>query len=292
MIHSMTGFARSEAESGGKTCVVELRSVNHRFLEFNIRIPSKDFELQNRIKGAFGGKVFRGYIEASVTFNNGGENKKRLALDEDMARQFIAAAEVLRGKFGVAGTPDLSAILSLDGIFKYEEEAEDPEARWELIRSALAPALEGLLAMRRKEGESLAADLAEKLDLIEESSKRVLALRKGQEKDIVPKLKAKIAEMAAGTEADPNRIITEAALLAERSDISEETTRMGCHIAQMRELLAAGGAVGRKVEFILQEMNREANTISSKSTAYDISREVVEIKSNLEKMREQAANIE
>lgn len=291
MVNSMTGFARAEAAGNGKKCVVELRSVNHRFLEFNLRIPSKDFELEKRIKGAFEGKVSRGYVEVSVTFSNGGETKKRLCLDEEMARQFITAARALQSKFGVTGEPDLASILSLKDIFKYEEEAEDAEARWALIRGALETSVTGLLAMRRKEGESLLKDITEKLDMVEASSARVLATRQGQEKTVLEKLRARITEMA-GVETDPARIVTEAALLAERSDISEEVTRLRCHIAQMREMLASGGPIGRKMEFILQEMNREANTISSKSTVYDISREVVEIKSNLEKMREQAANIE
>lgn len=292
MIRSMTGFARAEAAEGAKKCTVELRTVNHRFLEFNIRMPSKDFELEKRIKDSFGGKVTRGYVEATITMGNGSDVKKKLVLDEDMALQFLAASKILKDKHGVPGQPDLATILSLKDIFKCEEEAADVDGRWRLIENALAKAIAALVAMREAEGAALKKDVLDKLALIETSAQRVIAFRKAQEGDILAKLKAKIEEIAQGTEADPQRILIEAAIVAERSDISEEAIRLGSHIVQMRQLITAGGPVGRKVEFMLQELNREANTMSAKSTIIDISREVVEIKSNIEKIREQAANIE
>lgn len=292
MIRSMTGFARAEAAEGTKKCTVEIRTVNHRFLEFNMRTPAKDYELEKRIKDAFGGKVTRGYVDVTVTVGNGSEVKRKLVLDEDMALQFIAAAKILKDKHGVTGQPDLGAILSLKDIFKYEEEAADVEGRWRLIAGALAKAIDALAAMRAAEGAALEKDLLDKLALIETSAARVMELRKSQEGEILAKLKAKIEEIVKGAEADPQRILIEAAIVAERSDISEEAIRLGSHIVQMRQLIKAGGPVGRKVEFMLQELNREANTMSAKSTIIDISREVVEIKSNIEKIREQAANIE
>ncbi len=292
MIRSMTGFARAEAAEGAKKCTVELRTVNHRFLEFNIRMPSKDFELEKRIKDSFAGKIARGYVEATITMGNGADVKKKLVLDEDMALQFLAAAKILKDKHGVAGQPDLANILSLKDIFKCEEEASDVDGRWRLIESALAKAIAALVTMREAEGAALKKDVLDKLSLIEGSAQRVMTLRKSQEGDILAKLKAKIEELVQGAEADPQRILIEAAIVAERSDISEEAIRLGSHIVQMRQLITAGGPVGRKVEFMLQELNREANTMSAKSTIIDISREVVEIKSNIEKIREQAANLE
>ncbi len=292
MIRSMTGFARAEAAEGAKKCTVELRTVNHRFLEFNIRMPSKDFELEKRIKDAFAGKITRGYLEATITMGNGADAKKKLVLDEDMAQQFLAAAKILKEKHGVAGQPELATILSLKDIFKCEEEAIDLDGRWRLIEQALAKAIAALVTMRETEGAALKKDVLDKLSLIEGSAQRVMALRKSQEGDILAKLKTKIEELAQGAEADPQRILIEAAIVAERSDISEEAIRLGSHIIQMRQLITAGGPVGRKVEFMLQELNREANTMSAKSTLIDISREVVEVKSNIEKIREQAANIE
>lgn len=292
MIRSMTGFARAEAAEGTKKCTVEIRTVNHRFLEFNVRMPAKDFELEKRIKESFAGKVTRGYVEATMTMGNGADVKKKLVLDEDMALQFLAAAKILKEKHGVAGEPDMAAILSLKDIFKCEEDAADLEGRWRLISGALTKAVDALVAMRTAEGAALEKDLLEKLALIESSAARVMELRKAQEGDILAKLKAKIEEIAKGAEADPQRILIEAAILAERSDISEEAIRLASHIVQMRQLVEAGGPVGRKVEFMLQELNREANTMSAKSSIIDISREVVEIKSNIEKIREQAANIE
>lgn len=292
MIRSMTGFSRAEAAEGTKKCTVEIRTVNHRFLEFNIRMPAKDFELEKRIKDSFAGKITRGYVDATVTMGNGADVKKKLVLDEEMALQFLSAAKILKDKHGVAGQPDMAAILSLKDIFKCEEETADVDGRWRLIEGALAKAIDALVSMREAEGAALQKDLLDRLTLIESSAAHVMELRKSQEGDIIAKLKGKIEELVQGTDADPQRILIEAAIVAERSDISEEAIRLTCHIAQMRELLAAGGPVGRKVEFMLQELNREANTMSAKSSIIDISREVVEIKSNIEKIREQAANIE
>jgi uncharacterized protein (TIGR00255 family) len=291
VIRSMTGFARAESAIGAKKCVVELRTVNHRFLEFGIRLPAKDMELEKRIKKLFDQKVSRGYVEVAITVGDGENVKKKLALDEDLVKQFLVAAETLKKKYGVGGAPDLVNVLSLKDIFKYEEDSSGIEERWSLIKPALDSAINNLLAMRATEGEALKKDIVSKIDIIAKSSDGIMQERKKQEADILEKYKKKIEELAGG-ESDPQRILMEAAVMAERSDISEEIVRLGCHIGQIRELLDNGGGVGRKLEFITQEMNREANTIGSKSTVYGISREVVEIKSNLEKIREQTANIE
>ncbi|MBI5178834.1 MAG: YicC family protein [Nitrospinae bacterium] len=292
MVRSMTGFARAESTAANRKCVVEIRTVNNRFLEFNVRMPAKDLEIEKRVKKSFAEKVTRGYVEISITVSDGEGVKRKLALDEDLAGQFIKAAKTLKDKYGIGGEPDLASLLSLKDIFRYEEDETNLEERWELIRGALAPAVEALVAMRSAEGSALEKDLLEKLSDIEASAANIIESRRGQEKEIVKKFRERLEELTAGIEADPQRIMQEAGVMAERSDISEEIIRLQCHITQLRELLAKGGAMGRKVEFIVQEMNREANTIGSKSTLFDISREVVEIKSNLEKLREQAANVE
>jgi len=292
MIKSMTGFARAEATQSNRKCVVELRTVNNRFLEFNVRMPAKDLEMEKRIKKTFAEKVVRGYVEVAITISDGEGIKRKLALDEDLAQQFIKAGRTLKEKYGIGGEPDLASLLSLKDIFRYEEDETDIEERWQLVRAALEPAVRSLVAMRSAEGAALEKDIAEKLSDIETGAARIAEARKKQEGEIVKKFRDRLQELTAGIEADPQRVLQEAGVLAERSDISEELIRLKCHIEQMRELMAAGGAIGRKVEFMVQEMNREANTIGSKSTLYDISREVVDIKGNLEKIREQAANIE
>jgi uncharacterized protein (TIGR00255 family) len=291
MIKSMTGFARAEKTNGSKKCVVEARTVNHRFLELNLRMPAKDLELERRVRKVLEGKISRGYAEITITVSDNDVVKRKLTLDEDLVKQFLSASEILKKKYSVAGEPDMASILALRDIFKFEEDAANLEERWELVKPALETALDGLVAMRVAEGSALKKDVVARLAAIEESALRITDTRKGQEGDILEKYRKKIEEVA-GTEMDPQRALIEAAVLAERSDISEEIVRMECHMKQMRELIDLGGLAGRKMEFITQEINREANTIGSKSVLYDISREVVEIKSNLEKIREQTANIE
>jgi uncharacterized protein (TIGR00255 family) len=291
MIKSMTGFARAEETNGSKKCVVEARTVNHRFLELNLRMPAKDLELERRVRKVLEGKISRGYAEITITVSDNDTVKKKLTLDEELVKQFLSASEILKKKYSVVGEPDMASILALRDIFKFEEDASNLEERWELIKPALESALDSLVAMRAAEGSALKKDVVARLDSIEGSAARITETRKRQEGDILEKYRKKIEEVA-GTEMDPQRGMIEAAVLAERSDISEEIVRMECHMKQMRELLEPGGLAGRKMEFITQEINREANTIGSKSVLYDISREVVEIKSNLEKIREQTANIE
>jgi uncharacterized protein (TIGR00255 family) len=288
----MTGFARAEASDGTKRCTVELRTVNNRFIELNVRMPSKDLETERKIKQLFSKRLTRGYVEITVTVSDGNGTKRKLSLDEEIVGQFLQAAAILREKYGVAGEPDMASILSLKDIFKYEEEEADGEERWKLIETAVNSAIQSLVTMREAEGGALETDIMEKLAAIETSAANILVARKKQETDIVRKLKERLEELTAGMETDPQRVLMEAGILAERSDISEEITRLHCHIKQLKELMEAGNAIGRKVEFIVQEMNREVNTIGSKSALFDISREVVEIKSNLEKIREQSANIE
>ncbi len=253
VVRSMTGFARAEALNGQKKCVVELRTVNHRFLEFNLRMPSKDMDMEKKIKQLFTDRLTRGYVEITVTMGDGNGSKRKLALDEEMAGQFLNIAKTLKEKYGVTGEPDMASILSLKDIFKYEEEETDQEERWNLIKPALNKAIQGLVEMREMEGLALKNDIVEKLVAIEASAASIVAARKKQETDIVGKLKARLEELTSGIEADPQRVLMEAAVLAERSDISEEVIRLGCHIKQLVGLLEKGGAIGRKVEFMVQE---------------------------------------
>ncbi|MEE8484810.1 MAG: YicC/YloC family endoribonuclease [Nitrospinota bacterium] len=292
MLKSMTGYARAESINGDSRCVVEIRSVNHRFLEMNIRMPARDAVAERKIREIVSKKISRGHLEISINRNNGNGAKRKLVADEDLVRQFLQAAEKIKSEHSVKGEADLATILSIKDILKYEEDDVDIEERWDMMEKTLKDAVAQLLEMRASEGRALQKDVLEKVGLVEQSTKRILSAREGQEKEIVNKMKAKIEELMGEGEASPERILTEAGISAERSDISEEVIRIQSHLAQIRDFVAAGSPVGRKLEFILQEVNREANTIGSKSALYEISREVVEIKSQLEKIREQAANIE
>ncbi len=292
MIFSMTGFARNEVENGQRKCVVEIRSVNHRFLDINVRIPSRDFELEKKIKNMVAAKLVRGSVELSVTFSDMDNGKGNLVLDREMVRQYLAAAEEVKENFTVYGEADLPTILGMKDVFKYEEPETDFEERWALMETAIGGGLEKLLAMRMEEGRNLKEDIAGRLDSIEENADLIMKTSRDMEKKIAEKIRSRITEMFSGLDIDEARLLMEAAILADRCDITEELIRLKSHIEQAGKLLQDGGCAGRKLEFMVQEMNREANTIGSKSGIYEISHEVVEIKSSLEKIREQAANIE
>ncbi len=292
MISSMTGYARAETENAERKCVVEIRSVNHRFLDINTRIGSKDFVLEKAIKDTASQRLARGSIEISISLNDAENGKRHLVADDEMIKQYLAAAKSITDKHPVYGEVDLLTLLSLKDIFKYEEPEDNREERITLITETLDKALDMLLEMRKAEGENLKDDILSRLKGIEDSTAKILKTRDREGKEIANKVRAKIVEMFADVDVDEQRVLTEAAIMADRSDIAEEATRLESHIKQARKLLTVGGVAGRKMEFMVQEMNREVNTIGSKSNIFGINSEVVEMKSNMEKIREQAANIE
>jgi uncharacterized protein (TIGR00255 family) len=287
----MTGFARAESENGKQKCTVEIRSVNHRFLDINVRIPSKNFDLIKQIKDIVSGKISRGSIEITVSLSANGENPKKIVVDDEIVKQYLEGSKSITANFPIYGELELNTLMTMKDIFKYEED-EDIGDQGKLIQKTVDEALEKLIEMRSAEGSALQKDVLERLDGVEVSAEKISEIRREQADNIAGKLKTKLEEVFANFKIDDQRVLAEAAIFADRSDISEEITRLESHIVQVRELISNGGNAGRKLEFILQEMNREANTIGSKCSIYNISQEVVEIKSNLEKIREQAANIE
>ena len=291
-ISSMTGFARAENANDNLKCVIEIKSLNHRFQETSLRTPFRDYGVEKKLKEMISKKVTRGYVELSISLSSPNGSSKKLVADDAMIEQFLKGMEKIREKHSLGGEPDLSMLLTLKDAIRFEEEEQNPEERWSLIEAAVEEALGRLLEMRLTEGGSLGRDLLEKLDVIEQCTKQIMGIRDEQAENALGKTREKIEKILGNSAVDPQRLLMEAAIIAERADISEEITRLNSHIEQLRALMKTGGSVGRKAEFIIQEINREANTISSKSTAYDINRQVVEMKSNIEKLREQAANIE
>jgi len=291
-IRSMTAFARAETSNEQLKCVVELRSLNHRFQETSLRIPFRDYGLEMKIKEMISEKLERGFVELALTLNGTNGQRKKMVADENLIDEFVQGMEKIKQKHSLSGEPDLSMLLSVKDAIRFEEEETDNDERSSLIEQAVKSALDQLVEMRLTEGGSLQKDVLERLDDIERCTDGIIMKRDEQADTQLGKLKEKIGKILADMEVDPQRLLTEAAILAERSDISEEITRLKSHMEQLRGLIDGGGSIGRKVEFILQEINREANTISSKSSLYGINRLVVEMKSNIEKLREQAANIE
>ncbi|MGA2193468.1 MAG: YicC/YloC family endoribonuclease [Nitrospirota bacterium] len=288
MIKSMTGFGKGEG--GGFS--VEMRSVNHKFLDLSFKLPKGVLPLESRLKKTISGKFARGRIDVYVTRCAGEESLRGLKLNSDAARQYIGLLSELKTTFDLPGEIDLNLLTSFGDIITAQEVSEDIESAWTQLEAALLLSIEALDRMRVEEGEALAADVRERtikiaanLDDVERRAPVVIG-------EYSVRLKERVEKLSASIELDGDRLIQEVALFAERSDITEEIVRARSHLTQFGRMLEEGGPAGRKFDFLIQEINREINTIGSKASDYHIAQKVVEMKSELEKVREQVQNIE
>ncbi len=293
MIRSMTAYGRGEAEGPSQKWVVEFRTLNHRFLELSLNLPKRLWGLEDRLRKLIKGRIPRGRVEMQLTWESTGEKALTLKVDQDLARQTAAMLEEVRAAGGLREPLHLEDLLHFSDLFLIKETQElDLEETWETVARAVSGALDDLDQMRLTEGQALAADLAKSLGAIGTELERI----RGQA-PLLPqlwreKLSARLAELQGETGVDEARLAQEVVLLAERRDLSEELARLSSHLAQFEETLAAQGPVGRKQEFLVQEMLREANTIGSKAGDLLITQAVLEIKGYLERLREQVQNIE
>jgi uncharacterized protein (TIGR00255 family) len=294
MIKSMTGYGRGEVEAEGLKWVVELKTVNHRFLEVSPSLPRHLWALEDRIRKLVKNRLARGRVDVQLSWEGRAERPLSLSLDPDMTVQIRSLLTDLARALPEPEPVRLDHLLHFaDLIVGKERQTQDLEETWRAISQALAQALEALEVMRGNEGAALAEELLGHLDLMSQEVQRIKA-----QADLVPglwqeKLKVRLEELLAETApVDEGRLTQEVAFLAERRDIREELTRLESHVAQFQEALAVPGPVGRKLEFLLQEMLREANTIGVKAGDLDIAQAVVAIKGLLERLREQVQNIE
>ncbi len=291
-MQSMTGYGRSEVQDEQLHFTIEMRSVNHRYLDISLRYPRLYTPLETRMKQLMSGYFTRGRIEVTVAQQVLGASDRAVTLDHALAQQYHRALNQLQEGLRLPGTVDLNMLLTLREILKIEEMEADVEDVWPLMQTGFEQASEALQHMRLQEGAFLAEDLRSRLQLI---GRHVEAIRQRVPLVVTSyrdRLEERIAELFQTYDLDPDRLHQEAILLAERTDVAEELTRLEAHLQAMTDLLGAEGSVGRKVEFLLQEINREVNTIASKSSDAAISQVVVEIKSELERMREQIQNVE
>ncbi|MCS7172297.1 MAG: YicC family protein [Armatimonadetes bacterium] len=294
----MTGYGLGEARGEGGRWVVEARSVNHRFLEVNVRMPRSLQALEDRVRIAFAQRLLRGRVDVSIIREDPGRRGKAVRVDAELARQYVMALEELRQALQLSDPVPLSVVLSLPDVVRVEETEEDPEALWVQLQPAVERCVENLVQMREAEGVRLARDLLQRLDRIEAALERIADRAPEVVQAYAARLRRRILELlreAGAPEAavDEARLSMEVALFADRSDISEEVVRLRSHLQEARALLQQGtGAVGRKLEFLLQEMMREANTVGAKAGDLEITRAVLGIKSELESLREQAQNLE
>ena len=292
MVKSMTGYGRAEENFGGCTITVELRSVNNRYLDCNVRIPRLYLFAEEAIKSRVQGTISRGKVDVFVTLDSTGAEKVQVSVNKPAADGYYAALKQLAEEYGLAGDISVSLLSRFPEVLLAEKAEEDVEEMAGDICSVLDRALRDFDQMRTKEGERLkedilsrAAAIEEKVSLVEKRSPQTVA-------EYRAKLEARMNEVLSNTQLDPARILTEAAIFADKVAVDEETVRLRSHISQLREMLSKGGATGRKLDFLIQEFNREANTIGSKCSDIEIAGHVVDIKAEIEKIREQVQNIE
>jgi uncharacterized protein (TIGR00255 family) len=293
MIRSMTGYGRKESSGEAGHFTIEIRSVNNRYIDVQVKVPRGLSLLELRVKKAVQERCSRGRFDVFITRNSDREKATRLVVDEALAAQYVELLRDLKTRYGLAGEVDMSLVAGMQNIITMTEVSEDMEAIWALLATGLDAALDELDRMRLEEGAALVRDITGRIDAIEETVRSIGV----QSPLTVEKARKRMAETLAKLlqeQLDPVRLAQEIAILAERTDVTEELTRLDSHLAQFRGMLSdtPKEAVGRKLDFLLQEMGREVNTIASKCQDAAISLDVVQSKAELEKIREQVQNIE
>lgn len=289
---SMTGFGRAEAEEGGRKVTIEIKAVNHRFLDINIRMPRTLGFAEETIRKTIKDRLERGRVDVFVNYSAVDDGSRTAAADLGLISSYILAARQAAVAAGVEDDLKLSNIIGIPDAIVIVESPEDEEQQIALVSKALDAALSSLYNMREREGGALKDNILECLDALSTIKSSIDAKKDKQPKDYAERLRQRISELLGGTEIDEARFNTEVAYMADKADITEEVVRLGTHITQFRSAVRDTQAVGRKLDFMVQEMNRELNTIGSKSQDMDITNAVIEGKSVIEKIREQVQNIE
>ena len=292
MIKSMTGFGRCEVQEAERKITVEMKSVNHRYLDVNIKMPKKLNFFEAAIRNELKNYIQRGKVDLFITYEDFTETNVCVKYNKELAAEYLAHLNRMAEDFGLDNDVRVSTLSRYPEILTMEEQTIDEKELWQLLDKAIKGASEGFVETRIKEGENLRDDLMEKLDgmlshvaFITERSPQIIAEYK-------QKLEDKVKELLDDTKVDENRLLMEVTIFADRVCVDEELVRLKSHIETTKETLLQGGSIGRKLDFIAQEMNREANTILSKSNDLEISNRAIELKTEIEKVREQIQNIE
>lgn len=292
MIKSMTGFGRCELSDEKRKVTVEMKSVNHRYLDVTIKMPKKLNFFEAAIRNELKNYIQRGKVDLFITFEDFGENNVSIKYNRNIAAEYMKYLGQMADEFGLENDIRVSTLSRYPEVFSMEDKAPDEEEIWKLLKNSIDTAACDFVESRKAEGENLKKDLILKLDgmlehvaFIEERSPQIIAEYK-------QKLQSKVEEMLGEAKLDENRILTEVTIFADKVCVDEELVRLRSHVEATRTALLEGGSVGRKLDFIAQEMNREANTILSKTTDLEISGRAIELKTEIEKVREQIQNIE
>ena len=292
MVKSMTGYGRAVATVNGREFTVELRSVNNRYLDCTVKLPRSLTFAEEAVKQAVKGTISRGKVDVFITVRSESVSDVKITLNAAMVEGYLTAMKQMVSEYGVQDDISVSVISRMPEVFTVEKPEVDEEQLLAELMGVVKQALSAYDAMRAAEGKALENDLRSRGNTILELDSQVEAGNGQTDKDYRTRLYNKLQEVLANTSIDESRILTEAAIFADKVAVDEETVRLRSHLEQMNNMLTTGGAIGRKLDFLLQEMNRESNTIGSKCSDVKLARIVVDIKAELEKIREQTQNIE
>ena len=292
MIKSMTGYGRAQKILNGRDILVEIRSVNHRYYEYSSRVPRAFNYVDEKLKALLKQGISRGKVEVNVTINNIEGRDTEIALNKGAAEGYVNALRSVSAELGLEDDLTLSKLIKLPDIFNIQKTPDNEEQVWDDVAAVAGEALDKFVSMRETEGEKLRNDVLEKSELILKMVGQVEALSPKTVENYRGKLYQKLSELLESKDIDQQRILTEAAIFAEKIAVDEETVRLRSHVSQLRDMLDSADPIGRKLDFIVQEMNREVNTIGSKAQDLNITKIVVDMKAEIEKIREQIQNIE
>ena len=290
MIKSMTGFGRAQETVDGMTVTVELKSVNHRYFEFTAKVPRTYGFLEEKLKSFLNARVSRGKMECYVSIENLEESDMEVVVNPSLAKGYVDALRTLSETFGLKEDYSAISIAKFPDVLTLRKAPADEEKIWNAVQKVTELAVERFVTMRER--EKLRADILSKADTILEHVAFVESRSPQTVREYHEKLRQRMEELLENTQVDEQRLLTEAAIFADKVAVDEETVRLRSHISQLREFLNADEPIGRKLDFLVQEMNRESNTIGSKAQDVEIAKRVIAIKAEVEKIREQVQNIE
>lgn len=292
MIKSMTGFGRAKCEYEGREYNVEIKSVNHKYSDVSIKIPRQISYLEEKVRKEILTKVSRGKIDVFITLQDYSEKGKNIKINKELAKVYISQLRELAEETGITADIDVIDISKFPEVLNISNE-DNEEVYWDELRGVLDTALDNFVAMRETEGNKICDDLKVRMERIKEKVSKISSYSAGLVEEYIVKLNARVKELMSTDVIDENRLAQEIVIFSDKSSIQEELTRLDSHISQFLDLLSNGNSpVGKKLDFIIQEMNREVNTIGSKANSTKISEGVIELKTEIEDVREQIQNIE
>lgn len=292
MLKSMTGYGRGEITEDGTKFLVELKTVNHKYSDVNVKLPRQLMFFEDKIAESVKSQISRGKAEVFVSFENYGKDAKQVLPDKQLAEAYINACRILSAEYGLKDDISVSLISGFPDVLRVEKAPDDEQRIWKLLEVALNSAIGNLVQMRTVEGEKLVADVKRKLDLLAQLTEKIFQRAPNVVTEYKEKLSARIKELQNQQAVDESRRATEVAFFADRCDINEEIVRLRSHIDQTRSCLSMNEPAGKKLDFLVQELNREINTIGSKANDLEITRNVLEVKNVIDQIREQIQNIE